>query len=114
MKKILRVNALSKFYETKDFVGKKFSIKALNGATFELIEGETVGVVGESGCGKSTMAKTIIGLEKKTGGAVFINDRNIDEIPQKEKSSLVQMIFQDPYNSLNPRKKALGNHCGST
>ena len=56
-----------------------------------------------TGCGKSSLAKTIIGIEDITGGAVFIDDKSVD-LPRSEKCGLIQMIFQDPYNSLNPRK----------
>lgn len=105
-KTILKTNILSKYYVTGGMLKPKKIIKALNSVSIELKEGETLGLVGESGCGKSTLAKTIIGLEKKTKGAVFINGRELSSFAPDELSSYIQMIFQDPYNSLNPRKKA--------
>ena len=82
------------------------SIKAVDGVSLEVEEGSTLGIVGESGCGKSSLAKTILGIEELTGGSIYIGDQNLSEVDRAEKCALIQMIFQDPYNSLNPRKKA--------
>jgi len=103
---ILKANILSKYYVSESMFKPKQTVKALDSVSLELREGETLGLVGESGCGKSTLAKTIIGLEKKTKGSIFIQGREISTFSPKELSSHIQMIFQDPYNSLNPRKKA--------
>ena len=108
MNSLLRINALQKFYETKGLFGEKHLIKAVDGVTLEVKKGTTLGIVGESGCGKSSLAKTIIGIEELTGGSVYVGEENLSSIDRSEKSSIIQMIFQDPYNSLNPRKK-LGN-----
>ena len=105
-KTILKTNILSKHYVSESMFKPKKIVKALNSVSIDLKEGETLGLVGESGCGKSTLAKTIIGLEKKTKGAIFINGRELSTYKPLELSSYIQMIFQDPYNSLNPRKKA--------
>ena len=105
-KTILKANILSKYYISEPLFKPKSIVKALDGVSLELNEKETVGLVGESGCGKSTFAKTLIGLEKKTKGSVFIQGRELSTFSSKELSSYIQMIFQDPYNSLNPRKKA--------
>jgi dipeptide transport system ATP-binding protein len=105
-KTILKTNILSKYYISDNLFKSKKIIKALNSVSIDLQEGETLGLVGESGCGKSTLAKTIIGLESKTKGSIFIHGRELSTFSPKELSSYIQMIFQDPYSSLNPRKKA--------
>lgn len=103
---VLKTNILSKYYVSENLFKPKRTVKALSSVSLELNEGETLGLVGESGCGKSTFAKTVIGLEKKTNGSIFIHGRELSTFSPKELSSHIQMIFQDPYNSLNPRKKA--------
>ena len=105
-KVVLKTNILSKYYVSKSIFKAQKIVKALNSVSLELNERETLGLVGESGCGKSTLAKTVIGLEKKTQGSIFIHGRELSSYTQRELSSHIQMIFQDPYNSLNPRKKA--------
>ena len=103
---VLKTNILSKYYISNNLFKPTKTVKALNSVSIDLKEKETLGLVGESGCGKSTLAKTIIGLEKKTKGSIFIHGREISTFSKSELSSYIQMIFQDPYNSLNPRKKA--------
>ncbi len=83
------------------------AVKAVDGVSFDVKFGETVGLVGESGCGKTTIAKAILGLVAKTEGEVLFQDT---AIPRKYSSPLrqkIQMIFQDPDASLNPRKKVV-------
>jgi len=83
-------------------------VYAVDDVTFNLKEGETFGLVGESGCGKSTVARTILRLIEPTAGKIYFNGRDITGIPLKEMRALrkdMQMIFQDPYASLNPRMK---------
>ena len=106
MRTVLKINQLSTFYSSTNMFGKKYLVKALNGVSLELFEKQTIGIVGESGCGKSTLAKTLVGLEKRTNGSIFIQGKNLDNFGKKELCSNIQMIFQDPYNSLNPRQKA--------
>lgn len=82
------------------------SLKAVDGVTVRLYEGETLGVVGESGCGKSTFARAIIGLVKATEGRVTWLGRNLSGMSEKDWHNIrndIQMIFQDPLASLNPR-----------
>lgn len=83
--------------------------KAVDGITFDIYKGEIFGLVGESGCGKSTTGRSIIGLNIITDGDIHIDGRNINEAKTKQEklafNHKVQMIFQDPYSSLNPRMK---------
>lgn len=97
MKKILNVENLSKKY------GNKIGVKNIS---FKIFENETVSLIGESGCGKTTIAKLIVGLLKKDTGKIEICGKDIDKMTKKEQKDLhkiVQMIFQSPYSSLNPK-----------
>ncbi len=99
---ILQVKNLKKHFD----VGKGQILKAVDDISFEVFKGETFGIVGESGCGKSTAGRTILTLYNKTSGDVIYEGENVHEIPEKEKQKYfrkMQMIFQDPYASLNPR-----------
>ncbi|CAG7646899.1 Oligopeptide transport ATP-binding protein OppF [Paenibacillus solanacearum] len=85
-------------------------VKAVDGLSFELRRGETYGLVGESGCGKTTTGRAMIGLTEATSGSISLEDHALTrryrrEHPQYRKD--IQMIFQDPYSSLNPRKRVL-------
>ncbi len=81
-------------------------LKAVDGVTFSIKRGQTFGLVGESGCGKSTVARTITRLERATGGRIIFNDLDVLEADKEELLGFrkkVSLIFQDPYSSLNPR-----------
>ncbi|MBS4179307.1 ABC transporter ATP-binding protein [Lederbergia citrea] len=98
---LVQVKNLKKYFSVDD---KK--LKAVDGLNLDIFPGETVGLVGESGCGKSTAGRTIIRLYEPTEGEVLYNGKNIYSNNQKEMAKLrrdIQMIFQDPYASLNPR-----------
>jgi ABC-type oligopeptide transport system ATPase subunit len=85
-------------------------LKAVDGVGFTIAEGQTLGLVGESGCGKSTTARLVAGLIPPTSGNVTIEGREIVNLRRREIRELrrhVQMVFQDPYGSLNPRKKVI-------
>lgn len=86
---------------------KREYIKAVDGVSFEIYSGETLGLVGESGCGKSTVARSILQLESPTSGGVYFKGKPLHEFSNKKIRSLrkdMQMVFQDPQGSLNPRK----------
>lgn len=101
---ILEVKDLKKYFPVK---GKKgISVKAVDGVNFGIKQGETFGLVGESGCGKSTVARLIIKLYNETGGQILFNGNDITKLPKSEMKKFrrdIQMVFQDPYASLNPR-----------
>lgn len=102
METLLQVNNLKKHFN----LGRDQILKAVDGVTFHIHKGETFGIVGESGCGKSTAGRTIIGLYDATGGEVVFKGKNIHSLNSKERFAFhrqLQMIFQDPYASLNPR-----------
>jgi oligopeptide/dipeptide ABC transporter ATP-binding protein len=106
---LLRVEGLVKHYPLKQgvvFRRQVGSVKAVDGVSFEVRSGETLGIVGESGCGKSTVARTLLRLDEPTAGKAFHRDRDIFEMSKKDLRRLrrdVQIVFQDPYASLNPR-----------
>ena len=92
-------------------VSRKFTVKAVNGVSFQIYPGETYGLVGESGSGKSTIGRSIIRLYDPTGGKIIFDGCDISgKLSEKDKKHLrtnMQMIFQDPMACLNPRKKVL-------
>jgi len=106
---ILKVEGLVKYFPiTQGIVFKKKigDVKAVDDVSFELYPGETLGLVGESGCGKTTTARTILRLEEPTAGAAYYDGREIFSMSKKEMRDLrkeISVIFQDPYASLNPR-----------
>jgi len=83
-------------------------VKAVDGISFHINKGETLGLVGESGCGKTTTGRCILQLEKATAGEIIYEGRDLTKLPQKEMNVVrekIQVIFQDPFSSLNPRMK---------
>lgn len=97
-------NLVKKYYLPRSF-SHPLELQALRGISLAVRSGETLAVVGESGCGKSTLAKVLMKLEPFEGGKVLLHQRDINTIGAKELSSSVQMVFQDPSSSLNPRKR---------
>ena len=113
---ILEVRDLKKHFPVKGgFFGRTNNyIKAVDGVSFNVKRGETLGLVGESGCGKSTTGETIVRLQKETDGQIIFNGQDITQLNDKALRPVrrhIQMIFQDPYASLNPRQ-TVGNIIG--
>ncbi|MBO5277979.1 MAG: dipeptide ABC transporter ATP-binding protein [Lachnospiraceae bacterium] len=108
-KVVLSSEHVSQFFPIKNGFGQVVNyVKAVDGVTLELHEGETYGLVGETGCGKSTLGRTLIRLLEPTEGNVVLNGEDISHLSEKEMRKYrkeVQMVFQDPYTSLNPRQK---------
>ncbi|EMF54521.1 MULTISPECIES: dipeptide ABC transporter ATP-binding protein [Streptomyces] len=106
---ILEVSGLVKHYPlTEGILFKKQvgAVKAVDGVDFALGAGETLGIVGESGCGKSTVAKMLVNLERPTAGSIRYKGEDITRLSGKSLKTVrrnIQMVFQDPYTSLNPR-----------
>lgn len=99
---LIQVKDLKKHFK----VGRKKTLKAVDGVSFNIHLGETLGLVGESGCGKTTCGRTIMGLYEATAGEVTFKGEHIHNVSAKRKMALtkkMQIIFQDPYASLNPR-----------
>ncbi|WP_423798589.1 ABC transporter ATP-binding protein [Neobacillus sp. SAB-20_R2A] len=108
---LLEVKDLKVHFPIKSgFFGRNTNVvKAIDGVNFHIFENETFGLVGESGCGKSTTGKAILRLINSTDGEILFQGKEISKIPHKEMRPVysdIQLIFQDPYASLNPRKTA--------
>jgi len=103
---LLNVSGLNKNFEIKKLFKKPLTLKALSDVNFTVNKNETLGIVGESGCGKSTLAKVLTQLEFPSSGNVEIDGLDFKKLNPKEFHATIQMVFQDPYQSLNPRKKA--------
>lgn len=105
---LLKVEHLKKYYSIKSssLRGKKSVVKAVDDISFDVKIGETFGIVGESGCGKSTMGKSVIRLIEPTEGKVILDGQDFTSLKGKELQEArdkIKLIFQDPYASLNPR-----------
>ena len=110
-KVLMKIEHLTKEFEikSKKIGGKSQILHALNDVTVDVYEGETLGVIGESGCGKSTFGRTLIQLHKATAGSVTFEGKDLFSLKGKELKKMkkdIQMVFQDPYSSLDPRKTA--------
>ncbi|MEK6194631.1 MAG: dipeptide ABC transporter ATP-binding protein [Deltaproteobacteria bacterium] len=108
-KELLRVENLVKYYPILGgvFLKEVASVKAVDGVSLTVDKGETLGLVGESGCGKTTLGRALLRLEEPTSGSVYFNNKNILDYNPRQLRSLrreMQIVFQDPFSSLNPRK----------
>jgi oligopeptide transport system ATP-binding protein len=116
-KVLVRVDNLRKYFPiTRGIIVQRHvgDIKAVDGISFDIYEGETLGLVGESGCGKSTTGRTVLQLYRPTAGSVYFDDEDLQEMKGerlRRQRRKMQMIFQDPYASLNPRM-TVGNIVG--
>lgn len=106
---VLKAESVFQHFPIKNDFGKVVNyVKAVDGVSLELKKGETYGLVGETGCGKSTLGRTLIRLLNPTSGYIELEGKDISNIKEKEMRQYrkdVQMVFQDPFTSLNPRKK---------
>mgnify|MGYP000600811438 CR=1 FL=1 len=105
---LLSVQNLTKHYEgqNRSFFGGRSLVRAVEDVSFDIIKGETLSLVGESGCGKSTVGKAIAGLHRATSGKILLNGHPLDSgtiQSRRHWHRKVQVVFQDPYASLNPR-----------
>jgi len=113
---VLVVQNLKKYFAVRSGLFSRISgwVKAVDDVSFQIYEGETLGLVGESGCGKTTTGRALLRLIEPTAGSVHFEGRNILEMSAAELRSMrcrMQIIFQDPYSSLNPRM-TVGNIVG--
>ena len=115
---MIRVEGLKKYFPVQKssievlLSKRRDFIRAVDGVNFEIKEGEVLSLVGESGCGKTTTGRILVGLERATNGKIFFKGKDITKMSSKEFRRMrrhIQMVFQDPYASLNPRMK-IGEH----
>lgn len=107
---LLEIKDLKKYYPIRKGILSRTvgQVKAVDGINLSVYQGETLGLVGESGCGKSTTGRTIVRLEDPTEGTIRFQDKELSTLSQKELRTIrtsMQIIFQDPYSSLNPKKR---------
>lgn len=107
---LYQLRNVKKYYPIRSGLLKRVTseVKAVEGVSLDIYEGETVGVVGESGCGKSTFGRAALRLEPLTAGSLVYKGKEIQQLPERKLKPLkkeMQMVFQDPYASLNPRQR---------
>jgi oligopeptide transport system ATP-binding protein len=100
---LVKVEDLKEYFPIRTGFMRTTMLKAVDGVSFEINPGETLGLVGESGCGKTTVGRTLLRLYKPTGGKVYFEGHEVNDRNMKEYRKKMQMVFQDPYSSLDPR-----------
>ena len=110
-KPLVEIKNLKKYFPVTEGIviqNKVAEVKAIDDISFKILKGETLGLVGESGCGKTTTGRCILQLERPTSGQIIYDGTDMDTVDRRELNKLrqrIQVIFQDPYSSLNPRMK---------
>jgi len=100
---LLRVKNLTKHFHIRDKAGRKALVRAVDDVSFCIARGETLGIVGESGCGKTTLGRTILRLTEPDGGSIIYDGEDITRVSMRPYRSRMQIIFQDPVGCLDPR-----------
>lgn len=100
---LVEVKNLKQYFPIRTGLGKHIPLKAVDDVSFAIKPGETLGLVGESGCGKTTVGRTLLRLYKPTSGEVYFNNELVTDKNRRGLRKEMQMVFQDPYSSLNPR-----------
>lgn len=101
---LLEVKNLKKYFTVRQGAFGKATVKAVDDVSFQVRRGETLGIVGESGCGKTTLGRTILRLIEPSDGDIIYDGQRINDANMNEYRSRMQIVFQDPYASLDPRK----------
>jgi peptide/nickel transport system ATP-binding protein len=103
---LIEIRDVSQTFRVRDgLFGGTRRVVAVDGVSLTLNAGDVIGIVGESGCGKSTLARIILGLQKPTAGEVLIDGKRLADLDRRERARLIQPVFQDPFSSLNPRRR---------
>ena len=100
---LLEVKDLKQYFPVKTGLTKTIPLKAVDGVSFNIKPGETLGLVGESGCGKTTVGRSILRIYEPTDGQVIFDGQELTKKNMRSMRKQMQMVFQDPYSSLNPR-----------
>ena len=105
---LLEIRHLKKYFPVKQGLTNKGYVRAVDDVSFQIRRGETLGIVGESGCGKTTLGRTILRLTEPTDGDIIFDEKRINDADMKPYRRRMQIVFQDPYASLDPRKTVAG------
>src|ERR1700716_3033495 len=101
----IEVRNVYREFQQRGGMGARRPVRAVDGVTFSLPAGDVLGVVGECGCGMSTLARLLMGLLPPSSGEVLVDGRSLAGMDRRERARLIQPVFQDPYSSLNPRQR---------